>query len=424
LNSHDEGNHAPKRYDLVPASEALRIFDVKKQTLYAYVSRGWVRSVKQPGARQRLYSLDDIRKLKARSEARSGYGPVAAAAMSWGAPIIRTSITEITPKGPQYRARLAVDLARERRTFEAVAQYIWTGVLHEEPVVWEVEPLPLEITRLVESVSMQSNDFLLEVFSLFILNLGMSRGSAFERVKIETTYAAAIQAIQVLVGCMGFASAQRRFAEIREGQRIVEGLARAFDIEQSDDNLEALQAILVLLADHELSPDAFTARIAASAGAAIDTCIAAAICTSTGTEVGRLHDRVERLLHSASTEEGLMQQARDLHARGETIAGFGHPLYPKGDPRAYYLLELAEHRSNQSDHLKAALRFVRRVGIELDLFPRHETGVATLTLAMGAPRGCGAALFVLARIAGWTAHVAEQRLTGTYLRPRARFMKG
>jgi hypothetical protein len=79
--------------DYVSAQDAVRLLDVRMQTLYAYVSRGWVRSITQPGRKERLYARADIEKMQARSLARSGHGAVAASAMHWGEPIIPTSIT-------------------------------------------------------------------------------------------------------------------------------------------------------------------------------------------------------------------------------------------------------------------------------------------------------------------------------------------
>ncbi|RZJ10182.1 MAG: citrate synthase, partial [Haliea sp.] len=70
---------------------------MRPQTLYAYVSRGWIRSVAQPGQKDKLYSRDDVDRVSKRSAARSGHGAVAASAMNWGEPILPTSITEITP---------------------------------------------------------------------------------------------------------------------------------------------------------------------------------------------------------------------------------------------------------------------------------------------------------------------------------------
>ncbi|MEO7403918.1 MAG: citrate synthase, partial [Burkholderiales bacterium] len=91
--------------DYLTREEALAILGVKAQTLYAYVSRGHIRSVTQPDGRSSFYVRDDVEKMRAKSAARAGHGAVAASAMRWGEPVIVTSITDIAPNGPHYRGR-------------------------------------------------------------------------------------------------------------------------------------------------------------------------------------------------------------------------------------------------------------------------------------------------------------------------------
>ena len=86
---------------------------MKPATLYAYVSRGLLRSVAVPGTRAKRYLRADVERLRARSGARSGHAPAAAGALRWGAPVIDTSISAISAEGPLYRGRAAVDLAAE-----------------------------------------------------------------------------------------------------------------------------------------------------------------------------------------------------------------------------------------------------------------------------------------------------------------------
>jgi citrate synthase len=125
--------------DYVSSRDALQILQVKPQTLYSYVGRGLIRRRMKPGHRTSYYNREDIHRLKSRSLARSGHGPVAASAMYWGEPVLETSITEITPAGPCYREYLAVDLARSNRSFESVAEYLWTGNLPSTEVTWNSE---------------------------------------------------------------------------------------------------------------------------------------------------------------------------------------------------------------------------------------------------------------------------------------------
>lgn len=123
--------------DYLTRGETLEVLQVKLQTLYAYVSRGLIRSVPQGSNGRRLYARQDVEKMKSRADARSGHAPVAAAAMRWGEPIIQSTITQISPDGPMYRGVSAVDLARAGITFEEVAGRLWktgaSGVLSWQP---------------------------------------------------------------------------------------------------------------------------------------------------------------------------------------------------------------------------------------------------------------------------------------------------
>ncbi|MDB5846906.1 MAG: citrate synthase [Rhodoferax sp.] len=127
LAVNQRGTEPEPRSAYASAAEAMRLLNVRQQTLYAYVSRGLIRSIPQKGLKDRLYLRDDITRVGMRSAARAGHGPVAASAMNWGEPIFPTSITEITPQGPRYRGRLAADLVRGGVAFEAVAELLWTG---------------------------------------------------------------------------------------------------------------------------------------------------------------------------------------------------------------------------------------------------------------------------------------------------------
>jgi citrate synthase len=413
---------APSK-DYLSAQEAMRILDIRLQTLYAYVSRGWVRSLTQPGRKDRLYVRADIEKMKARSMARSGHGAVAASAMHWGEPIIPTSITEITPEGPRYRGRLATQLAASGASFEAVAELLWTGAWTDEAVRWPRFAPAERLRAFAASLAPPaSNDQLMELFALFIMQLGISSGSAASVPVRGDTPEAAREIIQTMTACFGYISSRRAFHPMRKGQSIAEGLLDALALEASAENRAGLDAALVVLADHELSPSAFAARIAASSGAAMHSCIASAACTNSGVYIGRLYNQVEDFLARAGSRSILFRRAQQLQQRGLAVPGFGHPLYPQGDPRALLLLELAKRRAIRSKRLDAVFGLVAEAQDKLGLHPRQELALVILGTAMGLPKNSAGALFTLARTAGWVAHVREQRLSGSLLRPRAKFV--
>jgi citrate synthase len=146
------------------------------------------------------------------------------------------------------------------------------------------------------------------------------------------------------------------------------------------------------------------------------------MCATSGVEVGHQYDRVEDFFGQPHTATALLKRAQALHAQGLSVPGFGHPLYPRGDPRAAQLLALAKQRPGPSRSLRAIFRFIDAMGISTGLLPRQELALVVLARAMGLPRQASAALFALGRLAGWVAHVQEQRGTGTLLRPRAKFV--
>ena len=109
---------------------------MKLQTLYAYTSRGLVESTRGESGRPRRYRRTDLEHLRARRDARSGHGPVAAAALRWGEPVLESALTAIGDEGPSYRGHLAVKLAESDVPFESVAELLWTGALPETAPRW------------------------------------------------------------------------------------------------------------------------------------------------------------------------------------------------------------------------------------------------------------------------------------------------
>src|SRR4029077_19842201 len=116
-----------RRRPWIDAVEASRLLGVSRATLYAYVSRGFVRSQAAPGStRERMYSRDDVERLRRRTEERRAPDKAAARALQWGMPILESSIALIDGSRLYYRGLDAALLARSR-SLEEVASLIWTG---------------------------------------------------------------------------------------------------------------------------------------------------------------------------------------------------------------------------------------------------------------------------------------------------------
>jgi citrate synthase len=129
---------------------------------------------------------------------------------------------------------------------------------------------------------------------------------------------------------------------------------------------------------------------------------------------------VERLVRDVGAPSKAARAVRDHAARGERLPGFGHPLYPQGDPRTTLLLEAA--REIQGRAVATVLALVQAVKDTLGLLPTADIGLVAMARALGMRRGSAMGLFALGRTAGWVAHALEQREAGYLLRPRARYI--
>jgi citrate synthase len=395
--------------EAVSAAEAALLLGVKAQTLYAYASRGRLRRVGT--GKRRRYLVEDLERLQARKRARSGHGPVAAAALSFGEPVLDTRITCIDEQGPRYRGHAALELAALGQSFEAVAELLWSGELPQCPPAWP--PLPGSARRGAAPGSIEG----------LLLELPALARAASERQ---------LRAREIELG-LG-----RRFvrslAELltppgrrpRAGARIAELLAPHSKLARTA-SADALDVALVLLADHELNASSFAARIAASTDASLPACLSAALATLSGPRHGGACDRVEALLDEATTLTRPSDVIDKRARRGDVVPGFGHPLYPQGDPRARLLLERADAlaKSNRAarrrlEPARALARAMARQGLPATV----DFGLVALTRTLGCAPGFAALLFALGRSAGWVAHVLEQRESEAVLRPRARYVGG
>ena len=418
-----QGNQQAKHgTDYLSREEAVQLLGIKAGTLYTYVSRGWIRSTAGPDKKLKLYSREDIEKLRTRSHAKSGERFTANDGLRWGEPILNTSITQLTPAGPKYRNRLAVDLVRAHCSFEGVVELLWSGTWLDDPISWHFEPPLLNGNRLLSALGdLKGAADIVQTFSLLTLAAGIAEHNRAE-IKRGTTTLAARQLIASMVGCFGFISKHHSFSFPESANGVAEGLARALAIRVSEENVSAFNAVLVLVADHEMAPPTFAARVAASSGADLYSCILTALCTHTGTRVRNACDKVEEMFADAPTDAQFRSRLKAPQKSGAKLPGFNHPLYPKGDPRARVLIELAKNIKDQTKHSERFYELIDFIADELHVQPSVEAGVVAICFALGLPKQSAVGLLTLGRTAGWVAHVLEQRLAGIMLRPTPRYV--
>jgi citrate synthase len=338
------------------ADEACTHLGVRRKTLYTYVSRGWVRR-RRSGGRTCTYLASDVRDLARRAAAARGHDAAAALAMAWGPPVLPSALTFVDPDGPYYRGVSAGWFVEHGTAFEAVVHHLWDHEVQHRPPSPVVQPASDLVDRLFTALSAADDD---------------------------------PSALLWAAAC-GIAPTADRHDAARRAPDLVGAVSAALGIEPTD----AVRAALVWCLDHELNPSSFAARVASGAGATLGRSVLAGLATWSGTRHG---------LASVSLEQAL-DASEPLSA---ALAGFGHPLYPHGDPRGAWLVHAAGGWPD---------------GVEppADAAPSLDTGLVLLRRAQGWPRGAAAALFAVARTAGWVAHAVEQRALGP-IRPRARYV--
>jgi citrate synthase len=413
--------------EFLSAREAADLLGVKLPTVYAYTSRGLIQSVPGGKGRSRRYRRSDLERLCARRDARAGHGPVAAAALRQGEPVMDSAITMISlERGPLYRGRAAIDLAREGRSFEWVAEGLWSGDWRSdrpEPRNWQPEGLGFELEGLLRVLPARVGP--LSVMSVVISLLAARDPGRFSwHTDAVLPRARGLLRRAVAVLALGRADVEPAVAIAASlaAPDLALAIGAAFSRELADEEQAALNRALVLAADHELNASTFAARVVASTGADVYGCLSAALAALSGPRHGGAADRVEALLLEAGPPDRVEQVVHDRQRRGEVIEGFAHPIYaPRADPRGTLLIEIARDLRGSSPEVQSVLALVDAMQQGGFGGPSIDVGLVAVARALALPTGSATALFAVGRTVGWVAHSLEQYEAGYLLRPRARY---
>ena len=414
---------SPEPSELVTAREAAALLDVKPASLYAYVSRGLLTSV--PGVRGpgRLYARAELERLKARHEARAGHGPVAAGALRWGEPVLESALTGIDARGPRYRGHVAIELARAGTPFEVVAELLWTGSAPDGARSATAPPpgakARAELGGRLRALArfVRGGQAPLSTLALVVSAFALGDAARFDAPR-DGELARGRKLLRVLAAGAALCFDAERVAGALAAPTVACSLAIALGARDTAATRARIDAALVVIADHELNPSSFAARVAASTGADLYACLGAALGALSGPVHGGATARVEALVAETGRPERAAAVIEERARRGDALPGFGHPLYPDGDPRAAFLLAASEPRKRPERTLAALVASMRSAGRER---PNVDLSLVATALALGLPAGSAAVLFAVGRTAGWLAHVFEQRAAGFVLRPRAHY---
>lgn len=365
--------------------EALRELGVRPQTLYAYASRGQIGVSRDPAdPRRSLYRGEDIAALVQRRERGKRPEAIAASTIAGGEPIIATTISTIDSGRLYYRGRDAVELSKTA-TLEDVAALLWDAP---------------SVPRFVSGRPRSAGPMRARAYAALAGAASASSPTFGRTVSVLCEEAA------MLVGCLASA-----FGAVPGSSPLHVRLAEGWKVEGAA--VDLIRRAIVLLADQELTTSAFAARVTASTGASLGACVLAGLAALSGPLHGGASVRVQSLFSEVARTTADEAIQRHL-ASGWTVPGFGHPLYPDGDPRAAALLAAFDVPA----HLK---KIVAAVCAKTGQAPTIDVALAALADCYDLPEDAPFALFAVGRSIGWLAHSMEQSTVPTMIRPRARY---
>jgi len=386
----------PRYYSAIEAAKRL---GVSRNTLYAYVSRGMIRSEPgDQGKRTRRYHAQDVERLAKKSEIYKAPERALNKAVDWGAPILESAITLIGDENFYYRGKPVLVLADQYR-FEETIELLWQA---ERTLLLQPQE---RLKNFIEKHLLQTlpSPEPVDAFLTVLSTLNSIDHKAYSFSKEAT-----IQAGTLMLGA---------FIKVLTGRWPTNGVANFlcehWGITKADEKL--IDAALTLAADHEFNISSFTARCTASAGCSPYSSIAAASHAFWGRRHGGNTERIYGLLNEADGQNSLYEAISSRVRRGEHVPGFGHKLYDR-DPRAKYLLN---HLPDNTGYIAQALSVSQDI---LDgLYPTIDFALVMLEKELSLPKRSGAYIFYYSRIAGWNAHIIEQYSQNRPIRPRARY---
>lgn len=381
------------------AKEAANELGVQPATLYAYVSRGLVRSVQGVG-RTRLYDASDVRALRSQKGGAmlEEDGVPQRANVAKG--VLETKLTLITEDGPFYRGQSALSLAKAG-TLESVSTLLWA--CEDDPFAASAPYLAMEFderTRPVERAIAALSMWPLQDKAAYTLAPELLKAKGAGLMRIAT--AALLQ--------------QAPSDTLFHMQA-----AKAWGITDSA-AIDVLRCAMVLCADHELNTSAYAVRCAASTRAPLHAALISGLGAFMGPRHGTNAERVcswLKLIHEPADVDETLQE-RCLN--GEHLPGFGHCVYGGEDPRARFLLDQLMAAGLDHPLISMVPMILER---SRELFGGHmniDFPLALVERTLGLPKNSSGILFCISRLSGWIAQGLEQYQMQDQIRPRAAYV--
>lgn len=380
-------HHRPTRSWITP-DEAAAILGVKRETVYAYVSRGRLTSRRADQGNGTVLDGDEVARLADRGKTTRRVSQDGN----------QSSICLVQGGRPYYRGRDVEKLAMER-SIEEVAALLWD--VAAEP--WEAVPETVDQCRRVVA-GMPSHTLPIDLLRMHEASI-----AAFDPPEPDPSPEVfAARARRVLASMI---AAMPETSDVFGGSGISPIAAllwsRLSSVEATPTRVAMLNAALVMLADHDLARSTVAVRCAARTGVDVGCIIRLGLDAGAGIVKGAAALAIESFLRGLGSGESVEGALTQRVRRGEPIPGFGHAVYPDGDPRARVILDLLRSEPVDPERMATVARILEvqaRKGLP---GPNAGFALAALSYTTHMIPGAGEAIFVVARSVGLVAHALE-----------------
>ena len=214
---------------------------------------------------------------------------------------------------------------------------------------------------------------------------------------------------------------------VEQGQTAAEKFLLRWRGEADPDHVKAIDTYWICTAEHGLNASTFTARVVASTGADCGAALSAAVGALSGPLHGGAPAYVKPMLEDVAASGDAEKWVHDALASGQRIMGFGHRVYRAEDPRSRLLKRIAKEIDAPNIEVaeeleEVALKALQERSPDRVLATNVEYYSAVVLDSAEIPPPLAPAMFACSRVAGWSAHILEQKRTGRLFRPSATYV--